>query len=157
MDYGYLSTEYTLYEQEGPQLELLHSTLAMSYTICGAILGDSEPFQITIGSNESVFNLKERIKQANAPERDSLATRNITLYLVNIDISNAYDEVISELAGHGGLVWAGPFAEPPPGAAAGGRFAWEYLERVHGTIGAGANEVQRDSIARFALRLPRRR
>ena len=40
---------------------------------------------------------------------------------------------------------------------AGGRFACEYLERVHGTIGGGTNEVQRDAIAQFGLALPRTR
>ena len=39
----------------------------------------------------------------------------------------------------------------PPGAAGGGRLAWEYLERVHASIGAGANEVHRDTIAVAAL------
>jgi 3-oxocholest-4-en-26-oyl-CoA dehydrogenase alpha subunit len=68
-------------------------------------------------------------------------------------------QAATELAGHAGLAWAPPFApadEVPPGAAAGGRFAWEYLERIHGTISVGANELQRDSIAQAALGLPRR-
>ncbi len=68
-------------------------------------------------------------------------------------------QAATELAGHAGLAWAPPFApadEVPPGAAAGGRFAWEYLERVHGTISVGANELQRDVIAQAGLGLPRR-
>ena len=32
-----------------------------------------------------------------------------------------------------------------------GRIAWEYLERIHPTISVGANELQRDSIARAAF------
>lgn len=35
----------------------------------------------------------------------------------------------------------------------GSRSAYEQLERIHPTIGAGANEVQRDTIARFGLGL----
>jgi alkylation response protein AidB-like acyl-CoA dehydrogenase len=67
-------------------------------------------------------------------------------------------QAATELAGHAGLAWAPPFAPPDsvsPGAAAGGRFAWEYLERVHGTISVGANELQRDVIAQAGLGLPR--
>jgi alkylation response protein AidB-like acyl-CoA dehydrogenase len=60
----------------------------------------------------------------------------------------------TEAAGHQGMVHAPLFAPEPPPAAAGGRFAWEYLERVHGTIGAGANELQRDTIAQAGLGLP---
>lgn len=63
----------------------------------------------------------------------------------------------TQIAGRAGLVWAPLFGDAPPGSAAGGRFAWEYLERVHPTISVGANEVQRDTIARFGLRMPRRR
>ena len=66
-------------------------------------------------------------------------------------------QVATEIAGPAGLVWATPFdPDPPPGGAAGGRFAWEYLERVHGTISVGANELQRDAIASAGLGLPRR-
>jgi alkylation response protein AidB-like acyl-CoA dehydrogenase len=45
-----------------------------------------------------------------------------------------------------------------PGSSTGsgeGRFAWEYLERVHGTIGGGTNEVKRSLIAQAGLGLPR--
>ncbi|MGR6999116.1 acyl-CoA dehydrogenase family protein [Yinghuangia aomiensis] len=60
----------------------------------------------------------------------------------------------TETAGHQGMIHAPLFAPEPPPAAARGRFAWEYLERVHGTIGAGANELQRDTIAQAGLGLP---
>jgi alkylation response protein AidB-like acyl-CoA dehydrogenase len=68
-------------------------------------------------------------------------------------------QAATELAGEAGLAWAPPFAPAdavPPGAAAGGRLAWEYLERVHGTISVGANELQRDTVAQVGLGLPRR-
>ncbi len=42
-------------------------------------------------------------------------------------------------------------------APLGGRLAWEVLERIHPTISVGANEVQRDLIARSALGLSRHR
>jgi alkylation response protein AidB-like acyl-CoA dehydrogenase len=63
----------------------------------------------------------------------------------------------TEIAGHGGSLWAPLFtADPPPEAAAGGRFAWEYLERVHPTVSNGGNELQRDVIALLGLGLRRR-
>ena len=62
-------------------------------------------------------------------------------------------QAATEIAGHDGLVWAPLFQGAElPGAAAAGRFAWEYLERIHSTIGAGANEVHRDAIAATVLR-----
>ena len=59
----------------------------------------------------------------------------------------------SEVCGRAGTVWAPLFGTSPPGAAGGGRFAWEYLERVHGTISVGANELLRDTVAALALGL----
>jgi 3-oxocholest-4-en-26-oyl-CoA dehydrogenase alpha subunit len=61
----------------------------------------------------------------------------------------------TEIAGHAGLVHAPLFTGEVPYGAAGGRFAWEYLERVHATIGAGANDLLRDGIAEAGLGLPR--
>jgi alkylation response protein AidB-like acyl-CoA dehydrogenase len=62
----------------------------------------------------------------------------------------------TEIAGHAGSLWAPLFpVDPPPLAAAGGRFAWEYLERVHPTVSNGGNELQRDVIARLGLGLRR--
>jgi alkylation response protein AidB-like acyl-CoA dehydrogenase len=63
----------------------------------------------------------------------------------------------TEIAGHAGSLWAPLFAVDPPALAAGnGRFAWEYLERVHPTVSNGGNELQRDVIARLGLGLRRR-
>ena len=61
----------------------------------------------------------------------------------------------TELVGVEGLAWAPLFRGDQLRVPAGGRFAWEYVERVHGTIGAGANEVHRDTIAALATGLPR--
>ena len=62
----------------------------------------------------------------------------------------------TEIAGAAGLVWAPLFSGADLEGAAGGRFAWEYLERVHGTIGGGANEVHRDAVAATVLGRPSR-
>ena len=43
------------------------------------------------------------------------------------------------------------------GAPLRGRFAYEVIERIHPTVSVGANEIQRDTIARFGLQLPVRR
>ena len=43
------------------------------------------------------------------------------------------------------------------GAPLRGRFAYEVIERIHPTVSVGANEIQRDTIARFGLQLPARR
>lgn len=59
----------------------------------------------------------------------------------------------TEIAGHRASAWAPQFDPEPAPAAAGGRFGWEFLERVHGTISVGNNELQRDAIARFGLGL----
>lgn len=50
---------------------------------------------------------------------------------------------------HGGLA-AGPSHAPLEG-----RMAREYLERVHGTIGAGTSEIHRNTLATRGLGLPR--
>ncbi len=59
----------------------------------------------------------------------------------------------SELVGLEALEW-GSVAGPLPGVPLGGRLAYEVLERIHPTISVGANELQRDIIARV-LGLPR--
>ncbi len=60
------------------------------------------------------------------------------------------------LVGPDALAWGPLFGSNATGPAARGRFAYEYLERVHPTIGAGANEVQREAIATYGLGLPRK-
>ena len=50
-----------------------------------------------------------------------------------------------------------PLLDATSTAPLGGRLAWEVLERIHPTISVGANELQRDLIARTALGLPRAR
>ena len=61
----------------------------------------------------------------------------------------------SELVGIEALEYAPLFASTD--APLRGRLAWEVLERIHPTISVGANEVQRDLMARSALGLRRAR
>jgi alkylation response protein AidB-like acyl-CoA dehydrogenase len=58
-----------------------------------------------------------------------------------------------ELLGADGVVWAPLFAADAPQVPMRGRVAWELIERIHPTISVGANEVQRDTIARVGLGL----
>jgi alkylation response protein AidB-like acyl-CoA dehydrogenase len=56
-----------------------------------------------------------------------------------------------DVIGTEALTWAPVIGEPVAEVPLGGRIAWEYLERIHPTISVGANELQRDSIARAAF------
>jgi alkylation response protein AidB-like acyl-CoA dehydrogenase len=77
--------------------------------------------------------------------------------VVTTELLQDIAQAATEIAEAEGTVWAPLFAgDHIPGAAAGGRFAWEYLERVHATIGAGVNEVHRDAIATSVLGRPTR-
>jgi 3-oxocholest-4-en-26-oyl-CoA dehydrogenase alpha subunit len=57
------------------------------------------------------------------------------------------------LVGPDALAWSALFADTRPEVPLRGRLAWEVLERIHPTISVGANELQRDTIARLALGL----
>lgn len=61
----------------------------------------------------------------------------------------------TEVAGADALVLRPRFHSQ--GAGPQGRFGWEYLEQVHGSIGGGTNELKRSAIAMAALGLPRGR
>jgi alkylation response protein AidB-like acyl-CoA dehydrogenase len=77
--------------------------------------------------------------------------------IVTTELLQEIAQAATEIAEAEGTVWAPLFAgDHLPGAAAGGRFAWEYLERIHATIGAGVNEVHRDGIAATLLGRPTR-
>ena len=54
-------------------------------------------------------------------------------------------------------LWHEVLFGPRAGAPLRGRFAYEVIERIHPTVSVGANEIQRDTIARFGLQLPVRR
>jgi alkylation response protein AidB-like acyl-CoA dehydrogenase len=77
--------------------------------------------------------------------------------VVTTELLTEIAQSATEIAGSSGVVWAPLFRGADiPGAAAGGRFAWEYLERIHATLGAGVNEVHRDAIAGHLLGRPSR-
>jgi 3-oxocholest-4-en-26-oyl-CoA dehydrogenase alpha subunit len=61
-----------------------------------------------------------------------------------------------ELLGTDAARWE-PLLTDAPGVPLGGRIGWETVERIHPAVSVGANEVQRDLIARLALGLPVRR
>jgi alkylation response protein AidB-like acyl-CoA dehydrogenase len=59
-----------------------------------------------------------------------------------------------ELLGADGVVWSPLFTDDDPAEVPlHGRIAWELIERIHPTISVGANELQRDTIARGGLGL----
>jgi alkylation response protein AidB-like acyl-CoA dehydrogenase len=61
----------------------------------------------------------------------------------------------TDIAGEEGTVCRPLFGPGSSTSTGEGRFAWEYLERVHGSIGGGTNEVKRSLIAQTGLGLPR--
>jgi alkylation response protein AidB-like acyl-CoA dehydrogenase len=61
----------------------------------------------------------------------------------------------TDIAGMDGMLYRPLFGPASSSSAGDGRFAWEYLERVHGTIGGGTNEIKRTLIAQGGLGLPR--
>jgi alkylation response protein AidB-like acyl-CoA dehydrogenase len=61
----------------------------------------------------------------------------------------------TDIAGVDGTLYRPLFGPASSTSSGDGRFAWEYLERVHGTIGGGTNEIKRTLIAQAGLGLPR--
>jgi alkylation response protein AidB-like acyl-CoA dehydrogenase len=61
----------------------------------------------------------------------------------------------TDIAGLDGTIYRSLFGTGSSGSEDDGRFAWEYLERVHGTLGGGTNELKRTIVARAGLGLPR--
>lgn len=53
-----------------------------------------------------------------------------------------------DLVGAEAAVWSPLFADDPPDVPLRGRIAYEVVERIHPAISVGANELQRDTIAR---------
>jgi alkylation response protein AidB-like acyl-CoA dehydrogenase len=94
--------------------------------------------------------LGRRTLAALLEERDEPALPAM-MKVVATELLQTLAQTASELCEEAGVLWAPLFGAAPPGAAAGGRFAYEYVERVHGTISVGPNELQRDAIARVLL------
>jgi alkylation response protein AidB-like acyl-CoA dehydrogenase len=63
----------------------------------------------------------------------------------------------TDIAGADGTLYRPLFGRGSSASTGDGRFAWEYLERVHATIGGGTNEIKRTLIAQAGLGLPRPR
>jgi alkylation response protein AidB-like acyl-CoA dehydrogenase len=62
--------------------------------------------------------------------------------------------VATDVCGLDGTAYRSLFGPGSSSELGEGRFGWEYLERVHGTIGGGTNELKRTVIARAGLGLP---
>jgi hypothetical protein len=62
-----------------------------------------------------------------------------------------------DVVGVDALAWSPLFGENAPAVTLSGRLAYERIERIHPTISVGANELQRDTIARAALSLGAKR
>lgn len=63
----------------------------------------------------------------------------------------------TEIVGADATVLGPRFRPQGTGSGVDGRFGWEYLEAVHGTIGGGTNDLKRTVVATAGLGLPRRR
>ena len=117
----------------------------------GVALADDPLVIDEIGRLEAEWSAADRMSRRALWSQTGAADPSIAPAMAKIvatELLVAVAQSASELCGPAGLVWAPLFTtSPPPGAAAGGRLAWEYLERVHATIGGGANEVHRDAIA----------
>jgi alkylation response protein AidB-like acyl-CoA dehydrogenase len=84
---------------------------------------------------------------------DTLAGSLAKVHLT--ELAQRLAQAATEIAGLAGGIEGSLFGEPVPYAAAGGRFAFEYLFRVDGPISVGANELHRTGIAQAGLGLPR--
>jgi alkylation response protein AidB-like acyl-CoA dehydrogenase len=70
--------------------------------------------------------------------------------MAKVAVTELLQELAAEsvrLVGADGAAWS-PLLQPDPAVPLGGRAAWERLDRIRETISVGANEVQRDMIAR---------
>lgn len=126
----------------------------------GVLLADDPLVLDAIGRLEAAWAsadlLSRRALWSQITDTD-MAAATAMAKVVTTELLQEIAQAATEIAGAEGTVWAPLFSGGHlPGAAGGGRFAWEYLERVHATIGAGANEVHRDGIAATLLGRPTR-
>lgn len=96
------------------------------------------------------YRLAERVldaqDQGNSTGADAAASK-----VWATELLQRIARVALEIVGVDALTWSPVVGAPIDQVALGGRLAWEYLERIHPTISVGANELQRDSIARAAF------
>ena len=121
----------------------------------GVLLADDPLVVDEIGRLETAWAsadlLSRRALWSQIDDTD-VAASTAMAKVVTTELLQEIAQAATEIAEAEGTVWAPLFSgDHIPGAAAGGRFAWEYLERVHATIGAGVNEVHRDAIATGVL------
>jgi alkylation response protein AidB-like acyl-CoA dehydrogenase len=126
----------------------------------GTVLADDPLVLDEIGRLEAAWAsadlLSRRALWSQITDTD-VAAATAMAKVVTTELLQDIAQAATEIAEAEGTVWAPLFSGADvPGAAAGGRFAWEYLERVHATIGAGVNEVHRDGIAATLLGRPTR-
>lgn len=140
-------------------LDLLGRYVCTTYRD-GVVLADDPLVLDEIGRLEAAWASADLVSrralwsQINDTE---VATATAMAKVVTTELLQDIAQAASEIAEAEGTVWAPLFSgDHLEGAAAGGRFAWEYLERVHATIGAGVNEVHRDAIATSVLGRPTR-
>jgi alkylation response protein AidB-like acyl-CoA dehydrogenase len=99
------------------------------------------------------YRLAERVMA----EADAGAPRASTAAASKVWATELLQRIASratELVGVEALAWSPLFTDTPPDVPLGGRLAWETLERIHPTISVGANELQRDTIARAEFAPP---
>ena len=60
----------------------------MSYTLVCIIIGESTAFPVKIDETQTVGELKKFIKKETEPDLDGVAAHRLTLYKVNIDMSD---------------------------------------------------------------------
>jgi alkylation response protein AidB-like acyl-CoA dehydrogenase len=126
----------------------------------GGVLADDPLVLDELGRLETAWAsadlLSRRALWAQTTDTD-VAAATAMAKIVTTELLQDIAQAATEITGAPGLVWAPLFSgDDIPDGAAGGRFAWEYLERIHGTIGAGVNEVHRDAIAGLLLGRPNR-
>lgn len=130
--------------------------LFVDHVRAGTELLDDPFARDALGAMAAELRALQRLSAAARARRDDAALAAMVKVRAT-ELLQELAQTATEVSGMAGLAWSPLFGERTPGAAGGGRFAWEYLERVHPAISVGANEVQRDLIARVGLGLPRRR
>jgi len=125
----------------------------------GAVLAADVLARDTLAELEIDFDAGLRLAARAVREPGTAAPTPMLASAVKVvatELLQRIAQAATELSGHAGTVHGPLFGGPAiPEAAANGRFAWEYLERVHATIGAGTSELLRDGIAEYGLGLPR--
>lgn len=127
----------------------------------GRLLADDPLVLDQVGRLEAAWADAERLSRralwaATTEGAEPVPAIGSMAKVVSSELQQDIARTAVEIVGPEALTWAPLFGSDAAGPADRGRFGFEVLERVHPTIGAGANEVQRDAIATLGLGLPRR-